>query len=323
MILVRSPLRISFFGGGSDIPEFYETSGQGMCLSMAINRYIHLAINTPLYDIFKIVYSVIEQVNNVDEIKHDIVRETLKYLHIDNRFEMSTFADIPVKGTGLGSSSSFAVGLIRGCINRDVTKHELAEMASMIEIEKCNEPIGKQDQYAAAFGGLNHFVFSKSGVDCIPVRATSKTIEKLCDSSLLFFTGHHRDAKSILSKQFASPTSKALTQSLVEMSVQAKHMLIEGKLDLFAELMDSAWETKKQINPLSSTPTIDEAYEIAKKLGARGGKILGAGGGGYLYLIVTNEDRRRAILDAFERNFGYINYQFGIDTEGAKVVYNG
>lgn len=323
MILVRSPLRISFFGGGSDIPEFYETSGDGMCLSMAINRYIHLAINTPLYDIFKIVYSVIEQVNNVNEIKHDIVRETLKYLHIDNRFEMSTFADIPVKGTGLGSSSSFAVGLIRGCIDKEITKHEIAELASMIEIEKCNEPIGKQDQYAAAFGGINHFVFSKSGVECLPVRATSKTIQKLCDSSLLFFTGNHRDAKSILSKQFNSPTSKTLTSSLVQMSVQAKQLLIEGKLDLFAELMDNAWEIKKQINPMATTSTIDEAYCLAKKLGAQGGKILGAGGGGYLYLIVMNEDRRQAILEALERNFGYINYQVGIDTEGAKVVYNG
>ena len=324
MILARAPLRISFFGGGSDIPSYYN-AGIGSVVSMAIDKYMHVAVNTPEHQIYKIVYSQIETTDNVDLIKHNIVRETLKALSNPGKFEMSVFADIPSKGTGLGSSSSLCVALIRGMekqLHKHFTKHEVAELASNIEINRCKEPIGKQDQYAAAFGGLNHYIFEPNGVTVIPINASFDTISKLTNHGLLFYTGMQRKASDILKHQFDNPESSHWTREMVGMAHKARFLLEQGDVDSFIKMLDNAWEIKKVINPYVSNSELDDAYNEAKKLGVVGGKVLGAGGGGYLLLYPKLDHPNPAIIIEAMRARGYKYFSFNMDTEGAKVVYN-
>lgn len=324
MILARAPLRISFFGGGSDIPSFYE-KGLGIVVSMAIDKYMHVAVNTPEHNIYKIVYSQIETTNDINLIKHNIVRETLKYLGNPGKFEMSVFADIPSKGTGLGSSSSLCVALIRGIekqLHKHFTKYEVAELASSIEIDKCKEPIGKQDQYAAAFGGLNQYIFEPGGTTVIPINVSSDTISKLTNHGLLFYTGMQRKASDILKHQFDNPDARHWTREMVKMANDSLIMLEQGDVDSFIRLLDNAWEVKKTINPYVSNSELDDAYTEAKKLGVVGGKVLGAGGGGYLLLYPKLDHPNPSTIVWAMRQRGYQYFSFNMDTEGAKVVYD-
>jgi D-glycero-alpha-D-manno-heptose-7-phosphate kinase len=325
MILARAPLRISFFGGGSDIPSFYK-AGIGGVVSMAIDKYMHVAINTPEHNVYKIVYSQIETTNSIEDIKHNIVRETLKKLTNPGKFEMSVFADVPSKGTGLGSSSSLCVALIRAMekqLCKFHTKHEIAELASDIEINKCGEPIGKQDQYAAAFGGLNQYIFEPNGTTVIPINASYETISTLTHKGLLFYTGTQRKASDILKHQFDNPEANHWTRETVSMSHKARFLLEQGDVDSFIKMLDAGWEIKKLINPYVSNSEIDDAYKEAKKLGVVGGKVLGAGGGGYLLLYPDLNHHNPSIIIEAMRLRGFKYFSFNMDTEGAKVVYNG
>jgi len=327
MILVKSPLRLSFFGGGSDIESFYSEHG-GACLSTTIDKYIYIAANRPrpLHDVLKIVYSVIEQVENVNEIKHDIVRETLKYFNINNRFELSTFADIPVKGTGLGSSSTFAVGLINACCaltKIPFTQYQIAEIACKVEIELCKQPIGKQDQYAAAFGGLREYRFEKNGsvyVTNMEHAIAPNTVRNLENNLMLFYTGVSRSASDILKNQFTSKESKTHTSQLVALVKDAQFELINNRVDNFGKLLDIGWMLKKQTNPQTTNQQIDRAYDIAKHCGALGGKIAGAGGGGYLLLYC--QPQYRADVATALTEYGYKQFDFKFETGGCQVVYN-
>lgn len=314
MIITKTPLRISFFGGGSDIPEFYQNN-EGMVISTTINSYIYLAVNKCVAPHLKVIYSELEHCHNVDDIKHDRVRETLKYFEHLTNIEICSFSDVPTKGTGLGSSSTFTVGLVNALYrikyNKNIEPHELAELASYIEIIKCSEPIGKQDQYAAAFGGFNVITFSDNRTSVKPLNVDQLTLLDLNNNLVCFNTGINRQASSILSKQvdnLKNNVNVELIKSMVEMCKNSIKMLEKGKINDFGELLDQSWQIKKKLSDNVSNSHIDEMYEKAMKCGALGGKILGAGGGGYLLLYVPEKNKKRLIESM--KNFERFNFKF-------------
>lgn len=327
MILTKTPLRVSFLGGGSDIPAFYEKN-VGMCVSTTIDSYIYLAVHKCVADHLKVIYSKLELSSNVDDIQHDRVRETLKYFGFTNNLEICSFSDIPVAGTGLGSSSSFTVGLINAILemmnlnsSKDERKELLADLASRIEIEYCNEPIGKQDQYAAAYGGLNCYTFTKEGVHVRPLLIPPDTLDTLQKNLLCFNTGVSRNASSVLAEQThrLNTNNDAIehTKLMVRMAELGVQYLNTNKLNDFGSLLDQAWQIKKQLSTSVSNPHIDEMYAIARAAGALGGKILGAGGGGYLLLYVP-ENKQNSVRHAMK---DYTPFNFKFESTGSQVVY--
>lgn len=321
MIVTKTPLRVSFFGGGSDIPEFYENN-EGMVVSTTINSYIYLAVNRCVAPHLKVIYSVLELENDIDNIKHDRVRETLKYFGMTTNMEICSFSDVPTKGTGLGSSSTFTVGLINalyGLMGNTVSdQYNLAELASHIEINLCNEPIGKQDQFAAAYGGLNQIIFNPHSTEIIPIKISSEIKETLNSRLMCFNTGISRQASSVLTKQVENlkiNMNVNMTKSMVEMAKHSIQLLRTGKLDDFGGLLDDAWQIKKMLSDNISTPLIDEMYETALTAGALGGKILGAGGGGYLLLYVPDKNRS-SVLSAMS---SYDKFDFTFTNKGSTV----
>ena len=285
MIVTKTPLRISFFGGGSDIPQFYEEN-EGIVLSTTINSYIYLAVNRCVASHLRVVYSILEQTETVEDIKHDRVRECLQHFEIPSNIEIASFSDVPTKGTGLGSSSTFTVGLVsalyRICHGRNIDKQELAELASYIEINKCKEPIGKQDQYAAAYGGFNTFHFHGNEIRVKKPNIDAGTIYELNSNLLCFNTGINRQASEVLTQQVENLKSTAAiehTKSMVELAKTAVKLLQKRKVDDFGYLLDQAWQIKKKLSDNISNTKIDQMYSTAMNNGALGGKILGAGGG--------------------------------------------
>jgi D-glycero-alpha-D-manno-heptose-7-phosphate kinase len=323
MIITKTPLRISFFGGGSDLPAFYESSGPGKCISVSIDKYIYLVgIPTPQPWI-KLSYSKIEQVEDVSQLQHDIARELLKHYHITSNFELGSFADIPTKGTGLGSSSTFAVGLsklLSEYNNLKLSKFDIAEEACRMEIDVLGNKIGKQDQYAAAFGGLNVFEFAKEKVTVKPVNIPYSTMSKLESNLLLYYTGIQRSASDILAKQSSSLISnvdaQVQTSMMVSMVDTAEEMLSQGYVDDFGEMLDDAWKIKKNLSSGITSPEIDEIYDYGLKIGALGGKLLGAGGGGYLLFYVPNNKQEK-----FRQDMKLKELVFKFSHEGSNIVY--
>jgi len=313
MIITKTPLRVSFFGGGSDIPQFYNNN-RGLVISTTIDRPIYIAVNGTRTPHTKVVYSEIEIVDWSSQLKHDRVREVLQYYGIKNHIEIASFSDIPTKGTGLGSSSTFTVGLLKAILEMSGTKYnnyELAELACHIEIEKCNQPIGKQDQYAAAFGGFNAITFEGDETAVIPINITTDMASRLNDNLICFNTGITRQASSILEHQvkgLESSINVDNTSYMVDMAEQAFRFLLKGQLDDFGSLLGDSWDIKKKLSDNISNSTIDEMYSKAMKAGALGGKILGAGGGGYLLMYVPPKSHTRVIkalsnYDIFDFNF--------------------
>ena len=320
MIVTKTPLRISFFGGGSDIPEFYEKHN-GLVLSTTIDKYIYLAVNRCVANHLKIIYSQLELETYINNIKHDRVRETLKYFNILNNIEICSFSDVPTKGTGLGSSSTFTVGLINaiGHIkNTYMSSHDIAELASYIEITLCKEPIGKQDQYAASYGGFNIFEFNKNEVKVNNPYISDYNILSLNEKLLLFNTNQTRLASSVLEEhvnKLKNNINVDFTKSLVEMTKQAIKFLQKGKLDDFGGLLDDSWQVKKKTSSNVSNQKIDEMYEIALANGALGGKILGAGGGGYLLVYVPLKHHNK-VIDALKQ---YEQLPFNFTKKGSTL----
>lgn len=308
MIVTRTPLRVSFFGGGSDIPEFYEKYGEGICISTTINSYIYLAVNRCVASHLRVIYSELEQVEKVDDIKHDRVREALKYWGIESNIEICSFSDMPTKGTGLGSSSTFTVGLMnalsRIASNDELGRWSLADLACHIEIDKCKQGIGKQDQYAAAYGGLNRYTFTPTGVYVDPVQVTRYTSHALNSNLLFFNTNITRDATAVLAPQIESLKNddKAVgyTKKLVDMARTGTKLLEDNKLNDFGALLGQSWEIKRNMSPGVSTQLIDEMYDECIVNGALGGKLLGAGGGGYLMMYVPNH-HKKAVIEAMDK----------------------
>jgi D-glycero-alpha-D-manno-heptose-7-phosphate kinase len=316
LIVTRTPVRVSFAGGGTDLAEFYERD-YGAVLSAAIANYIYVTVKThsPLFnESVRVNYSKSEEVNRIDEIENNIARECLRFMEIEPPIYISTVGDHPAS-TGLGSSSSFAVGLLNALHahkGERVTAGQLAEEASHIEIDVLGEPIGKQDQYAAAFGGVNFFRFSPGGgVTVEPLRPAKGMLSGLFDYMLMFWTGHQRDAGAVLEEQKANTDRKL--ESLLQMRDHAhelQELLSNGPVDpaRVGQILDHGWQLKRGLASTITTGQIDQWYERAMEAGADGGKLCGAGGGGCILFIVSPERQdavRQALRDLEEVPVSY------------------
>lgn len=294
MIVTRTPLRISFAGGGTDLPDFYERE-YGAVLSTAINKYIYVTVKRHsdlFFEHIRINYSKSEEVNRVEEIENDIARECLRFLCVEPPIYISTVGDMPAS-TGLGGSSSFAVGLLNALHayrGERVSAGQLAEEACHIEIDVLRQPIGKQDQYAAAFGGINFFRFSRGGgVTVEPQRLANGALGDLFDHILIFWTGHQRDASTVLAEQKANTCSKFESLLTMRQHAHLLQLLMNGghvDTNRFGQILDETWQLKRQLASTITNDQIDRWYECAKRSGAVGGKLCGAGGGGFLLLLV-------------------------------------
>lgn len=318
MFVSSTPLRMSFFGGGSDIPQYYKEHS-GMVLSTAIDRRINIAANLCDIDHIRVIYSKMELTDNVDSLKHDRVREALKMFHIDSKFEMCSFSDISTNGTGLGSSSTFTVGLVHALAKlkgMSMSIEQIAQTACEIEIDRCRQPIGKQDQYAAAYGGFNVIYFDRDErVEVVPMNSfmSESKIGTLNDRLMCFSTNKFRSASNVLKDQvekLKSGSNVDGTHKLVDLGNQAVRILKNGNLDDFGSLLHEGWLVKKQLAAGISNPSIDEMYETGIKAGAFGGKLLGAGGGGYLLFYVPaimkyKVREKMASIGCFEFKFNF------------------
>jgi D-glycero-alpha-D-manno-heptose-7-phosphate kinase len=324
MIIGRSPLRISLGGGGTDLPSYYEKHG-GFVLSAAITQYVYVTCQqTPLKEGL-LRYSQIERVQSVDEIRHPIIREALKLTGISARnLEITSMADIPA-GTGLGSSGSFATCLLKVLHKKKrhfIHPRELAEMACHIELNLLKEPIGKQDQYIAAFGGVTAFDFRQDGrVDASPLNASDEIIDLLEDNLVMVTTGYYRAASMVLKEQ--DDKSKQNDQTMIDnlhyvrdLGHRSREAIESGNLAHFGELMHEHWLHKKKRSALMSNADIDRWYELARANGAIGGKVIGAGGGGFLLFYTEEKARLRAAL----KREGLMEIKLGFDYEGTKII---
>ncbi len=324
MIITRSPLRISLGGGGTDLPSYYQKYG-GFLIASAINRYVYLTIHKTFVPELIIKYSKIERVNSLEEIEHPILREALRLTRVDLRsLEISSMADIPA-GTGLGSSGSFTTALLKALYahKKDlIHPQQLAEAACDIEINKLQEPVGKQDQYIAAYGGITCFTFEKDGtVTAEPLKISQETLYNLEDNLLLFFTGYSRSASAILSEQHSKskdedPSMIENLHHVKELGLRSKLAFEKGRLGEFAEIMQEHWQHKKKRSRSMSNPKIDEWYELAMSNGALGGKLIGAGGGGFLMFYAEHKSKLRHALG----EAGLVEVRFHFDFEGTKIV---
>lgn len=324
MIITRSPLRICLGGGGTDLPSYYKKYG-GFLISAAISKYVYIAIHETFINELIIKYSKMERVDSIDKIGHPIIREALKLVGIrDLNLEIVSFADIPA-GTGLGSSGSFTTAILRALhqYKRNlITVAELAEQACEIELGILKEPIGKQDQYISAYGGITCFNFlSDDTVQVYPVRLSPEILSDMEENMLLFFTGFSRLASNILKEQnqkTLSNDSKVVSSLhyIKELGKGAAHALEGGDLQKFGEIMHEHWELKKGLSKEVSTAYINELYDLAIKNGAVGGKVVGAGGGGFLLFYAHNRGGLRRAM----RGAGLKEVRFDFDFEGTKVV---
>lgn len=325
MIITRSPLRITLGGGGTDLPSYYREH-EGFLIAAAIDKYVFVTVMRPFGPGIYLKYSKLEQVEKINDVQHPIIREGLLITHQADpaQIEITTLADIP-SGTGLGSSGSFTTALMKALYAHNhelIHPAELAELACHIEIDRLGEPVGKQDQYAAAYGGITCFDFHKDDkVTARPLAINPDTMFDLEDNLLLFFTGFSRSAGSILKDQ--NDKTKASNHDMVanlnyvkDLGIRSKEALEQGKAELFGELMHEHWEHKKKRSGGMSNPQIDEWYSLGMSNGAIGGKLVGAGGGGFLMFYA--EDRNK--LKHAMRKAGLEEVRFRFDFDGTKVL---
>jgi len=328
MILARAPMRISLGGGGTDLPSYYTRYG-GFILSAAINKYVYIYVNRPSADNYiRVKYSRYEEVQRVDEIQHDLVRPALQLLNVNGSIEIVSMADVP-GGTGLGSSGTYLVALLTALFElkrEKVPTQALAELACHIEMDLAGHPVGKHDHYLAAFGGITCLDIQRDGkVTVTPLDISITTTEELRNRVLLFFTGITRRSQDILQEQKRDTEAEdpVVVDSLhrtKELGYRIKEALEQGDLDRFGLLLDEHWQNKKRRSGKISDPRIDRWYEIAKENGALGGKIIGAGGGGFLMLYCPNETKAAVRCAMAAEGLREMPYDF--DFEGAKVLVN-
>jgi len=324
MIITRSPLRISLGGGGTDLPSYYREHS-GFLIAAAIDKYVYITLHQTFVPELIIKYSKLERVLTVDEVEHPIIREALRMVGVEApSLEITSMADIP-SGTGLGSSGSFTTALLKAFHAHKknlVHPAELAEQACQIELEKLGEPIGKQDQYIAAYGGITCFKFMPDGqVEAWPLKISEETLYNLEDNLLLFFTGYARSASKILKDQDdkSKQSDKAMVENLhfvKNLGQQSQAALQSDNLDEFARLMDVHWQRKKERSPRMSNQDINAWYDCAMANGALGGKIIGAGGGGFLMFYAKDKARLRHAM----REKGLTEVRFRFDFEGTKIL---
>jgi len=328
MIVARAPLRIPLGGGGTDLSSYYSKYG-GFILSASINKYVFINLNKPQIDRAIILkYSKSEIINDVNGIQHPLFREALKLVGVDSFIEIASLADVPA-GTGLGSSGSFLVCLLAALHafkRKHISTRVLAEEACRIEMDILGDPVGKHDQYMAAFGGLTYLDIDRNGeVSLGRLRISSHDLEELKNGILLFYTGIRRKSSTVLQEQRKDSQrgEQRVIESLhrtKEIGYQIKRALEEGNLRRFGELLDAHWHTKKIRSGKISNPNIDRWYEVARKKGALGGKIMGAGGGGFFMFYCPND--RKASLRAAMTREGLREMSFDFDFEGVKVLVN-
>ena len=323
MIITRTPLRISIGGGGTDLPSYYEKFG-GFVISAAIKQYVYLTLHRTFVPNYIIKYSQLETVDSVDEIRHPIIRAALRLHGIPPYIEIASMADMPA-GTGLGSSGSFTVGLLRAlyALKREpVATKDLAEEACHIEIDLLREPVGKQDQYIAAFGGLMCLDFAPGGsVTVTPLRLHPETLHSLEDHLLMFFTGYSRSAGSVLEDQAKRTvqSDSVMLENLhftKQLGLATKAALEAGRTREYAEILNQHWEFKRKRSQGISNESINRWYEIARQNGALGGKLVGAGGGGFLLFYAEDRARLRTAM----ADQGLTEVRFNFDHEGSKVL---
>jgi len=325
MIIARSPLRITLGGGGTDLPSYYQER-EGFLISAAIDKYVYITLHETFEKGYWLKYSKFEKCQSVDEISHPIIRETLKFLEWDRpNLEICSMADIP-SGTGLGSSSSFTTALLRGLHKMQgniVSTRTLAEEACEIEMNRLKEPIGKQDQYIASYGGITCMNFHKDGYVWVdPLRITDETLCNLEDNLILYFTGFSRSAGSILKEQ--DDKSKSHNADMIknldfvkDLGYQSKAALEKGDLDTFADIMNVHWGYKKKRSGGMSNQNIDEWYNLALANGALGGKMIGAGGGGFLMFYVKED---KAKFREIMKQTGMSEVRFRFEKEGSRII---
>jgi D-glycero-alpha-D-manno-heptose-7-phosphate kinase len=321
MIISKTPLRISFFGGGTDFPSFYENN-PALVLSTAINRYVYIILNKRFDDEIRASYSKTEVVSLLKDLEHPIIKQTLNYFNIFKNIEIISIADIHSKGTGLGSSSAFTVGLINSIshyLKQKISKKALAELACHIEINLLKEPIGKQDQYASVFGGFNKMTFNNKQINIEKIKISQEYQEKLNDSLLFFYTGMTRKASQILSLHQDNIQNKKIINSLkktYQITCQANKYLHENRLDDFGNLLNESWHIKKEFSKNISNDFIDDIYNKAINSGALGGKILGAGNGGFL-MFYAPKDKHENI----KNKLNFLKEEiFKFEKKGSKIL---
>jgi len=324
MIIARSPLRVTLGGGGTDLPSYYEKFG-GFLIAAAIDKYVYITLHDTFVPDLIVKYSELERVPDATKLKHPILREAFALVGMDGHaLELTSMADIPA-GTGLGSSGSFTTALLKALHAHGknlVHPAELAAQACEVELDRLEEPIGKQDQYIAAYGGITCFKFLESGkVEAWPLKLSKDTRDELEDNLLLFFTGYSRSASAILKEQDTKSRSddKSMIENLhfvKDLGLQSQRALESGNLAEFARLMDVHWQRKKQRSGGMSNPQINEWYDLAMANGALGGKLIGAGGGGFLMFYAGDKTKLRHAM----RHAGLKEVRFRFDFEGTKLV---
>ncbi len=326
MIISKTPVRISFFGGGTDYPEYFNEFG-GCVLSTTIDKYVYITLNKMgglLDDKYRIAYRLLESCSSIDDIQHPSVRETLRFMRIAEGLDINIFSDLPAR-TGLGSSSSFTVGLLNAlyAYNGQI-KSKLDYASEAIHIEKyiLQENVGVQDQLAAAFGGLNHMKFSKNGYDVFPIIISSKRKEELENNLVLFYTGISRFATEVLTEQVANTREKIIQIELKDIynMVQEGITILSSEsipLSEFGKLLNQTWLAKKKLSTAISNAQLDEMYDKAMYSGALGGKLLGAGGGGFFLFYVESEKK-----DSFKKSMDkFVEIPFKFENEGTRIIY--
>lgn len=323
MIISRTPLRMSFVGGGSDLPSFYRQHG-GAVLSTAIDKFVYVSINRKFDGGIRLAYSKTEEVQNLEEIEHELLRASFEMLGVRGGVEITTTADIPSRGTGLGSSSTFTVGLLNAMsayLGRHVSAGELAERSCEVEIERCGQPIGKQDQYAAAFGGFNLIEFRQDdSVNVSPIIMRRDIQDLLERRIIVFYTGITRSASAILESQSAASATdhdkQAALKRMVELCYVMRDELAQGHVDSFGHILDENWSLKKTLANGITSSAIDDWYTRAMGAGALGGKLLGAGEGGFMMFYAPVE-RHEDIANAV----GLRQVRFGFEPLGSRILF--
>ena len=323
MVMTRAPLRITFVGGGTDLPFYYEKRGYGAVVSSAINKYIYVTVNRKFDSSIRISYSKTEIVDSVNRIEHPTIRESLKLLGIENGIEVVSISDIPSRGTGLGSSSTFLVALLHALHSYKgefVSAEELAREAVRVEREILKEEGGKQDQYIAAYGGTNLMKFRSDGsVEMVNAVSHDSNLKKIEESLLLLYTNREKSSTEIHRDQIENSSEKMnVYDEMKKLTDGTLKAICDGDLDTLGELMHRNWVMKRSLSSRISDGWIDEKYERALKLGAKGGKLVGAGGGGFLLLVVEPEKHEN-----IARELGLRKVDFRFSQSGSRVIFVG
>lgn len=322
MIITRTPFRVSFAGGGSDLIDFYSRNGYGAVVSATIKKYMYIVIHPYFHDKIRLKYSRTEDVSCIEEIEHPIIRECLRKVNIEKAIEIASFADVPA-GTGLGSSSAFTAGLLNALysyIGEDVSKERLAREACEIEIDILKEPIGKQDQYAVSYGGLNFVRFNHDeSVSVEKLSCSTEAIRHLEENLLMFYVGSERKASSILRKQRKNIRDADKFDNLklmISLAEEAREALISCDINRFGEILHKGWLLKKKLSNNISNPMVENYYNIALNNGSSGGKLLGAGGGGFLLFYCKPK-----FQNALRKALSLKELELEFDQEGTKVIF--